>query len=328
MPPPSDSRDELAAGGDDLIIGFRTLRSNIMGRLVRMGPVADEILTRHDYPAPVIEALGHAVVLATLLGAPLREDARLILQTRTDGPLRFLVVNYESPGKLRGYASFDEERVAAMIRDGSAEQSLLIGSGLLAMTVDSGGDKDRYQGIVRIEGQSLADAALTYFRQSEQLPTYLKLAVARQYRQGASGDGWHWRAGGILVQHLSPLGGEVKPAPPGAEDEELPMIGEDDDHWQRVSMLASTVEDHELLDPTLSPDDLLWRLFNEEGVVRAVEPVELQGYCRCSRERVSTMLQSFKADELEDMREADGKIAVNCEFCNATYRFEPREIGS
>ncbi len=329
-PMPTESRSELAAGGDDIVLGFRTLRSNIMGRLVRMGAVADEILTRHDYPAPVIEALGHAVVLATLLGAPLKEGARLILQTKTDGPLRFLVVNYESPGQLRGYASFDEDRVLAMEKDGSASQSLLLGSGMLAMTVDPGGDRDRYQGIVQVAEESLADAALTYFRQSEQLPTYLRLSVARQDRQGPDGGGWHWRAGGLLVQHLSPLGGTPQPAPPpiaGAEDDELPMLGEDDDNWRRVSMLASTVEDHELLDPTLSPDDLLWRLFNEEGVVRAVDPTPLAGYCRCSRDGVATMLKAYAGGELDDMREADGMVAVTCEFCNATYRFTPGEIG-
>lgn len=326
--PPTDGWIELDAAGDDLVLGFRTIKSSVMGRLVRMGSVADEILRRHDYPAPVIEALGQAVVLSTLLGAPLKEGARLILQTKTDGPLRFLVVNYESPGRIRGYASFDADRVASLEKTaagpGVHRQSALFGNGLLAMTIDRGGDRDRYQGIVQMQGETLADAALTYFRQSEQLPTYLRLAVAKQYVPGAPGGGWHWRAGGILVQHLSPLGGT--PPPRQGDDDELPMLGEDDDHWQRVSMLASTVEDHELLDPTLTPDELLWRLFSEEGVVRAVEPTPLQGYCRCSRERVFTMLSSFRADELEDMREGDGMVGVTCEFCNASYRFSPEEL--
>lgn len=319
---PTPHRLSLPAGEDDIVMGFRTVRSNIMGRLVRMGAVADEILMRHDYPEPVVEALGHAVVLATLLGAPLKEDARLILQTKTDGPLRFLVVNYESPGRLRGYASFDEARVAAVSK-GAARQGELLGKGLLAMTVDPGEERDRYQGIVQIERQPLADAALTYFRQSEQLPTYLRLAVARQYIAGGPGDGWQWRAGGLLVQHLSPHGGT---APPQAEEEELAMLGDDDDHWQRVRMLAATVEDVELLDPTLTPDALLWRLFHEEGVVRAVEATPLAGYCRCSRERVTTILKSFTAAELADMREADGQVSVKCEFCNTQYRFAPEQV--
>jgi molecular chaperone Hsp33 len=320
--PSSGSAEEREAGDDDIVLGFRTVRSNIMGRLVRMGAVADEILNRHAYPLPVIEALGHAVVLSTLLGAPLKEGARLILQTKTDGPLRFLVTNYESPGQLRGYASFDEDRLTALGKSGKVGQGALLGSGLLAMTIDPGGDRDRYQGIVQMQGETLASAALTYFRQSEQLPTYLRLAVARQYVPGPGGGSWRWRAGGLLVQHLSPLGGTP---PPPQDDEEERMLGEDDDNWQRVSMLASTVEDHELLDPTLTPDALLWRLFNEEGVIRAVDPMPLAGYCRCSHERVAALMASFSVDEMTGMREPDGRVAVTCEFCNTTYRFAPGE---
>lgn len=323
IPSSSGGRLWRDAEDDNLVLGFRTVRSSIMGRLVRLGSVADDILRRHDYPAPVIEVLGQALVLSALLGAPLSEGARLILQTKTDGPLRFLVVNYESPGRLRGYASADADRIARMAAGGDVDPAALLGSGLLAMTVDKGGDRDRYQGIVQMQGDSLAASALTYFRQSEQLPTYLRLAVARQYVAGGPGDGWHWRAGGLLVQHLSPLGG----TPPQQPGEDEPMLGEDDDHWQRVRLLASTVEDHELLDPTLSPDALLWRLFHEEGVVRAVEPTHLEEYCRCSRDRVQTILQSFGADELSDMLEADGKVAVTCEFCRSQYRFAPEEIG-
>ena len=326
MAMPIQNRLEAGAGAggeDDVVLGFRTVRSNIMGRLVRMGAVADEILRRHDYPLPVAEALGQAAVLATLLGAPMKDGTRLILQTKTDGPLRFLVVNHESPGRLRGYASFDVEAVKSLASGGRVSQGHLIGSGLLAMTVDPGSDRDRYQGIVEIKAQSLADAALSYFCQSEQLPTYLRLAVARQYIPGSPGDGWQWRAGGLLVQPLSPLGGT---RPPPAEDEDEPMLGEDDDHWQRVRMLAATVEDHELLDPTLTPDTLLWRLFHEEGVVRAVDPTPLTGYCQCSRERVMTIMKSFSAAELADMREADGKLSVKCEFCNTSYRFVPDEV--
>jgi molecular chaperone Hsp33 len=288
-----------------------------------MGPAADEILSRHDYPEPVVEALGQALVLSVLLGAPLKEDARLILQTKTDGPLRFLVVNYESPGRLRGYASADADRVAPLATQGAIAQADLFGKGLLAMTVDPGGEKERYQGLVQMAGGTLTDAALGYFRQSEQLPTYLRLAVAREYMASGPRSGWHWRAGGILVQHLSPLGGATEAA---AAEEEERLRGEDDDHWQRVRLLASTVEDLELLDPSLSSDALLWRLFHEEGVVRAVEPVRLSAYCRCSRERVATMLSSFSAQELADMHEADGKLSVTCEFCNSTYRFDPSEV--
>jgi len=311
---------------DDLVLGFRTVRSGVMGRLVRMGTTADQILNRHDYPEAVGGALGEALVLATLLGAPLKEGAKLILQTKTDGPLRFLVCNYESPGRLRGYASFDGDAVASLVSQGGG-QGRLIGRGHLAMTVDPGSERDRYQGIVGLENEPLEVAALNYFRQSEQLPTFLKLAVARQYvaGQGEDAGGWVWRAGGLLVQHLSPLGGGTTEAE--AEAEELEMLGEEDDHWQRVRMLAETVELHELIDPSLSADALLFRLFGEEGVVRAVDPTPLVPHCGCSRERVTVILKTFGRDELEDMREDDGKVSVRCEFCTNEYRFDLDEIG-
>lgn len=311
---------------DDLVLPFQTDRSRVLGRLVRLGPVVDAILSRHDYPLPASEALGQALALTAMLGTTLKFEGRLILQTSSDGPLRLIVVNYETPGRMRGYASLDRERFDALGQAGRRiSQGELIGHGHLAMTIDPGGDMDRYQGIVPLDGGSLGDAALTYFRQSEQLPTYLRLAVARHFVPGPKGEpaAWRWRAGGLLVQHLPGEGGTRPPAETDADEQRL--TGEDDDAWNRVRILAASVEDHELLDPTLSPERLLYRLFHEEGV-RVFPARPLTEYCRCSRDRVSIFLKSFGARELEDMREPDGAIGVTCEFCSTRYRFSPGEI--
>jgi len=312
---------------DDLVIPFRTVRSRVTGRIVRLGATVDRILQRHQYPAPVGRALGEALALTSLLGTALKINGRLILQTKSDGPLGLLVVNYDTPGHLRGYASFDAERTAELTdANGAADPAALYGSGHLAMTIDPGGDMDRYQGIVALEKQPLAEAALTYFRQSEQLPTFLRLAVARVYTpaETAEADRWSWRAGGLLLQNLASEGG-VNIDEPEPYAEAVPLSGEADDDWQRTRILASTVEDHELIDPTLGPHELLYRLFHEEGV-RVHEGHALEDRCRCSRDRVEGFLRGFDQSEFEDMREPDGDIAVTCEFCSTTYRFAPGEL--
>ena len=172
---------QLAMPADDLLLPFQTVRSGVRGRIVRLGPVVDTILSRHAYPEPVSHALGEALALAAMLGAALKMDGKFILQTKTDGALDFLVADYETPGKVRGYASFDKADPTLADAKGRGNQGALLGSGHVAMTIDPGGDMDRYQGIVALEREPLVDAAHTYFRQSEQLPTFIRLAVARHY---------------------------------------------------------------------------------------------------------------------------------------------------
>ena len=322
---------------DDLLLPFQLANSGVSGRLIRLGSAVDTILTGHDYPEPVAHALGEALALTGLLGAGLKFSGRLILQTKTDGPISFVVTNYESEaasddakaGRLRGHASFDATRLPDHNAAGpnTAGQSQLLGTGYLAMTIDPGGDMERYQGIVALEGGTLTAAAETYFRQSEQLPTFVRLAVARHYVGGSDQDGqkgWRWRAGGLLLQHVSPEGGHARP-PSAREEAEGLLAGEDDDAWNRAQILAATVEAHELLDPLLTPEDLLIRLFHEEGV-RAFPPRPMQSYCRCSAERLASVLKTFQAVELADMKEADGAVTVTCEFCNATYRFNDADL--
>lgn len=304
---------------DDVVIPFRTELSGISGRIVRLAATVDEALTRHDYPEPVSAILGEAMALAALLGSQLKFDGRLIVQTRSDGPLGFLVVNYETGGNMRGYASFDADRLAALdLKNVTAGD--LLGRGHLAMTIDQGHDMDRYQGIVQMTGGTLSEAAHEYFRASEQLPTFIRLSVARHF----TGGGWHWRAGGIMVQHVTPEGGRDAPRPVDDAGNEG-LAGETDDNWRRVHLLAATVEDHELIDPLLSAERLLYRLFHEEGV-RAAPAKPLRMACRCSRESVGVFLQSFGSFELADMKNADGSVTVTCEFCATPYRFTQADL--
>jgi molecular chaperone Hsp33 len=314
------SSDTLKLPSDDIVLPFRTVRSGVIGRLVRLGPAVDEILSHHAAPAPVSQTLGEAVALTAMLGTALKIDGKLTLQTKTDGLLDFLVVSYEPPGRLRAYARYDKKRLAA---DENIEQGELLGSGHLAITIDPGEEMERYQGIVALTAEGVGEAALSYFHQSEQLPSFLRLAVARHYKAGENGapGRWQWRAGGLMIQHLARGGGTEVTEPDDSDD----GLDDNDDDWERTRMLASTVEDHELLDPTLPPDRLLYRLFHEEGV-RAFPAAPIEAYCRCSRERVSAFLHSFGAKELADMREPDGSISVTCEFCATTYRFAPDEI--
>ena len=318
--------------GEDLVLPFGTIRSRMAGRVVRLGHVVDEILSAHDYPEPISAVLGQAIALTALLGQQLQEGGRLILQTKTDGPLGFLVVQFEAAseqafGRLRGYASYDRERLAALEKDGTLPDGALIGNGRLAMTIDPGGEQVSHQGVVPLDGKSLAEAAIDYFRQSEQLPTFVRLTAARQFigRSGDTPSRWHWRAGGLIVQHVPAAGGEneKKPAMSG-EERDASLEGEHDDDWNRVQILAATVEDHELLDPMLAPERLLIRLFHEEGV-RVAPILALEAKCRCSRERIGSFLHGFSAEERDTLREGDGAITVKCEFCSTSYRFERDE---
>jgi molecular chaperone Hsp33 len=300
----------------DYVLPFQLEASGARGRVIRLGPVVDEILTRHDYPEPVLLLLGEAVALTALLGASLKFDGRFILQTQSDGPVSFMAVQYSSPGHLRGYAAFNADDVASA-GNGSAGAKALLGGGQLGMTIDPGADMERYQGIVALTGETLADAAHEYFARSEQIPTFIRIAVARHYTgpDGSTPGKWTWRAGGLMVQKLTAEGGRFG-AGAGLTHE---MTG-DDDGWRRALALAATVEDHELLDPALPPERLLYRLFHEEEP-RAFNASPLAARCGCSRERVEAMLEHFSARDIADMAK-EGVIAVTCEFCNRDYKFD------
>ncbi len=319
---------------DDIALPFRAEASRVNGRLVRLSACVDDILHRHAYPDAISMLLGEALTVVAILGSTLKFGTRLTLQTQTDGPAHFIVTDYQAPGHLRGYVGFDAERLHAEpgAYDTREARAGLLGQGRLAMTIDPGPGLTQYQGLVAIDNTDLADAALTYFKQSEQLPTFLRLAVSRHYDARAVGqgadarDGWRWRAGGLMLQYLTSEGGHAStmPAPEEVTAEnqnEQPLFGEDDEGWSRTRMLAETVKDHELLDPDLPAEALLFRLFHEEGV-RVYDAKPLAAHCACTRERIAVMLDRFRPDDLDAMRNDAGDIEVTCEFCSTSYVFE------
>lgn len=306
-------------GRDDRVLPFAVEPLDLRGRVVRLGASVDRILGQHDYPAPVARLLGEAAVLTALLGSALKFDGRLQLQTRSDGLVNMLVVDFDAPDGLRGFARFDAERLAEV-----GPTAELLGKGHLALTIEQGNEMARYQGIVALEGQGLEAAAHQYFRQSEQIPTFVRLAVA----ESLTGAGMEWRAGGLMVQFL-PASRErqVMPDLPPGDAPEGTFVPEmkEDDAWVEAKALAATVEDHELVDPTLSSERLLYRLFHERGV-KVFETQNVRASCRCSRERIANMLKSFTPDERKDMVGDNGKIGVTCEFCSTFREFEPVEF--
>lgn len=317
----------FAAGltGDDIVTPFEIKPLGARGRTVRLGASITGLLAQHNYPDDVAAVLAEAIALTALLGTTLKFDGRFILQTQTDGAIDMMVVDFMTPGQIRAYARFDEDAVRAVAGDGPADASAYLGKGHLAMTVDQGSEMERYQGIVALDGVSLSEAAHGYFAQSEQIPTSVRLAAGRVMTPGVSG-GTEWRAGGILVQHL-PSNGKSSPielsagdVPEGYEDDQLP----EDDNWTRARVLMETTEDHELIDPQLTTDRLLYRLYHEDGAT-AYEPIPITCQCHCSRERISEVLRNFKPDELADTIK-DGEITVSCEFCSTSYVFDPAEF--
>src|SRR5260370_9682832 len=248
---------------DDAVLPFEVDTLYLRGRLTRLGPALDDILTRHDYPPAVCELLGEAIVLTTLLGSSLKFDGRFILQTQTDGPVSFLIVDFQAPDRLRAYARYDATRLKEGLNSGQ-----LLGKGHLAMTIDQGPDMSRYQGLVALDGDSLEDAAHEYFLRSEQIPTRVRLAVGEEWRGGGDGPKHRWRAGGILLQFLPKAPERARQAdlhpgnaPEGAATHEV----KEDDAWVQGQPLIATVEDVNLIGPHLSGERFLYRLFPERG---------------------------------------------------------------
>ena len=261
-------------------------------------------------------------MLATLLGSALKFDGRFILQTQTDGPVSFLIVDFQSPDRLRAYARYDAKR----LKDGQ-DLGTLLGKGHLAMTIDQGQDMSRYQGLVALDGGGLEDAAHEYFLRSEQIPTRVRLAVGEEWR-GGDGGKHRWRAGGMLLQFLPKAPERARQAdlhPGDAPDGAVTHSVAEDDAWVEGQSLIGTVEDVELIDPDLSGERLLYRLFHERGV-RVFTPLPLRAQCSCSRDAVSAMLKSFAPKDRAEMVK-DDKVVVTCEFCSSVYQFTPQEAG-
>lgn len=320
---------DRAESGDDVVVPFTLDALNCRGRSVRLGAAIDAILTRHDYPAPVARLLGEAVVLSALVGSSLKFEGRFILQTQTDGPVNMIVVDFTAPDAMRGYARFDQDMLLKAAEAGRITPGELLGKGHLAMTVDQGTHMDRYQGIVGLEGGSLEDAAHRYFQQSEQIPTLVRMSVAEHSTRGEPGS--RWRAAGMLVQYLPQSGERLMPDLPGNgdfdDDDMADPHFEEADHWTEAKSLLGTVTDAELVDPDLSPERLLFRLYHERGV-RVFTPEPLVERCSCSAQRIEDMLrESFSSADRAEMA-VNGEIEVVCEFCSTAYHFNPHQFES
>ena len=275
----------------------------VHGRLVRLGDTVDAILKAHAYPEVIANLLGEACVLATLVGASLKFEGRLILQAQGDGAVRYVVADYDTRGGLRGFCRYDPAELDALIaaNEGSFQSlgaSALLGKGTFIMTLDPEDHAERYQGITPIEGESLSLCAEHYFAQSEQVPTQVKLAVTPV----TTAQGVQWRAAGAMIQAI-------------AGDQSRGDTRESFDH---IRALFETLGEDELTDYDLEASRLLYRLFHEDGV-RLSQPKMVFKLCRCSQERVETLVQSFSEEEQREMLEADGKVHITCEYCSKTF---------
>jgi molecular chaperone Hsp33 len=314
---------EFGFAGDDHVVPYEVGPLDVRGRIVQLGPMLDSILTRHDYPEPVNRLLAEVVVLTVLLGTSLKFDGKFILQTRSDGPVDLLVADFSTPQSLRAYARFDRERLDAAVAEGRDRPQDLLGNGVLALTVDQGPHMQRYQGIVELDGASLEDVARVYFRQSEQIPTDVRLSVGRQVMPGSERD--QWRAGGILAQFLPASPERLRrPDLPGGDGSEQP--DPTDNSWRELLLLLGTVEPAELIDPTVGTERLLYRLFHEHGV-RVFDGVRVVDQCSCSDEKIRALLDRFSAEEITQSTE-DGRITVTCQFCSKSYGFDPSEFAA
>jgi molecular chaperone Hsp33 len=323
------SLGEIGYAGDDQVVPFQVEGLDARGRAVQLGPMLDSILARHEYPEPVARLLAEAITLTVLLGTSLKFSGKFIVQTQSDGPVDMLVADFTTPDSLRAYARFDEKLLAEAVATGRLEPHELLGTGILAFTIDQGTHMQRYQGIVELNGATLEEIARAYFRQSEQIPTEVRLVAAQLYARDNDGSpDHHWRAGGVVLQFLPESEERLRQRdlPGGDLPDELDESDEDEDEdWLEAKTLMETIADDELADPQVGSERLLYRLFHERGV-RVFDPVDVRDNCSCSREKIRSVLDGFDENEITESIE-DGKISVKCEFCSADYNFDPDELG-
>lgn len=310
LPPDVPSADEW-----DRALPFQLDALGVRGRLVRLGPALDAIIERHGYPLAVARPLAEAMTLCAALAASLKYDGIFTLQINGDGPIRLLVADLTTAGALRGYAQFDSWKLAVAL-GGSSEAPdgyvpRLFGQGRLTFTVDQGQHTERYQGVVPLEGGTLADCAHTYFRQSEQLPTGIKIAARRHQH----GDVGHWRAAALMVQQMPDFDA-------GRIDADLEQR---EDDWRKAVILMASATEAEMLDPGLPGTTLLHRLFHAERP-RRFERKPFEARCRCGRDRIDRVLRSIKREELGDLRDGTGRVVVKCEFCSTEYTYDDGDL--
>ncbi len=314
---------------DDTVLPFQLDHADIRGRVARLDRTLEKILAQHAYPAPVSALVAEAALLTALIGQTIKLRWKLSLQIRGDGPVRIIATDYYAPaaegepGRIRAWASFDEERLP--LHDGTPFEGL--GKGMFALLIDQGAGTTPYQGITPLSGGSLAACAETYFAQSEQLPTRFALAMGESFAPGQ--DGALWRSGGVMIQHMPKASPHAKGGGSGeggllaAEDF---LHGDDAENWGRVNLHLDTAEPEELIGPHVAPDQLLLRLFHEERPrVFDAQPVNFG--CTCGPEKVVQSLSIYSAKDIGHMTTEDGKVTADCQFCGAHYEFDPDELG-
>ncbi len=312
---------------DDTVLPFQLDRSDVRGRVARLDGVLNRVLEQHEYPASIEGLVAEAVMLTAMIGQTINLRWKLSLQIRGDGPARLIATDFLSPAepggpaRLRGYASYDADRLDADVR--AFDQ---IGKGYFAVLIDQGDGTTPYQGITPIAGGSLSACAETYFAQSEQLPTRFSLSMGRSHLPGQAEQ---WRGGGVMLQHMpkaSPLmqgGGSGEGGLLAASD----VVHDDDaDAWNRANTLLDTVEEIELIGPTVQPTELLVRLFHEEAP-RVFDSQPVSFGCTCSDDKVRQSLSIYSAKDIAHMTTDEGNVTADCQFCGAHYVFDPATLG-
>lgn len=312
---------------DDTVLPFQLDRCDVRGRVARVDGVLDKILSQHNYPAPIEALVAEAVLLTVMIGQTLKLRWRLSLQIRGSGAARLIATDYVAPGvegkeaQVRGYASFDDERL-----DLKADPFSQIGQGYFAIIIDQGDDMKPYQGITPIAGGSLSACAETYFAQSEQLATRFSTAFGLS---SLPGQPEAWRAGGVMIQHMPKASPHV--AEEASGEDGLPtasdlMAGDDSENWNRANVLLDTVEQLELIGPSVQPTDLLLRLFNEEAP-RVFDAQRIAFGCTCSEDKVRQSLSIYSAKDIAHMTKEDGTVTADCQFCGAHYSVLATSVG-
>ncbi len=310
---------------DDTVLPFQLDQSDIRGRVARLDGVLDGILMQHDYPLNVEALVAEMALLTALIGQTIKLRWKLQLQVQSDGPVRMIATDYYGPteeggpARIRAYASYDADRLT----DGAPFNQ--VGEGYFAVMIDQGNDMTPYQGITPLTGTSLSDCAQSYFAQSEQIPTRFSLSFGRATEPG---KGEHWRAGGVMLQHMP------KASPFVAQGEGTGEVltaddivdGEEGENWARVNILLDTVEEMELIGPTVPPNDLLVRLFHEE-IPRVFDAQAVRFGCTCSENRVRQSLSIYSAGDIAQMTTDDGRVTADCQFCSAHYDLDPATVG-
>ncbi len=305
FPPMTDIMTNL---DDNLVTIFQLDGTNVRGRAIHLGDALHQAIGTGRYPEPVAKLLGEAMMIASLVARALKFEGRLIIQCHgtNEGAVSLLMADCTTDGHIRGYARWDEAQLKMITLDNrNPGADVLLGGGTFSMTIDQGPDMDQYQGLAAITGASLAESAEHYFAQSEQVPSRIHLACGQVHIPGEEPK---WRGGGIMIQKV-------------AGDKSR---GDTEDGWQTAKALFDTITDAELIDPDLSQDDLLYRLFHESGVL-VIDRAPVIAKCSCSRERLHATLKSFDRSAVEEMAE-DGKISAHCEFCAAEYIYDLSDI--